>query len=209
MTNSPILTNMNATTPQSNNFSITNTPQKATVYEKLGSLAEEIQEGIKNLSDASRTELDSEIEILREQSFEQRAPEAEFVSRLYRKYADIADTLKSKTGKTGKTGTGKTGKDVYKESFFHNALLGEVQVPSYIYEGTAEQLAGFAALGNNLFWLRALTCLFCFLTYVIMATVPNIGVALLHPSDAFAVRIRVGTRVGRATPMIGTVAIIT
>lgn len=47
------------------------------------------------------------------------------------------------------------------------------------------KLSGYAALKNNLFWLRALTCMFCFLSYVIMATVPNISFAYPYPSDAF------------------------
>eukprot|EP00596_Hydrurales_sp_CCMP1899_P006877 CAMPEP_0119035080 /NCGR_PEP_ID=MMETSP1177-20130426/2050_1 /TAXON_ID=2985 /ORGANISM="Ochromonas sp, Strain CCMP1899" /LENGTH=400 /DNA_ID=CAMNT_0006992977 /DNA_START=112 /DNA_END=1314 /DNA_ORIENTATION=+ len=147
--------------------------KKATVYEKLTQLAEEIQEGIRSISDSPKDDLDTEIEDLRENSYHQRAPEAEFAIGLFRKYTNMADSLKGQAPKEGNNG------------FFHNTVLGEVPVPTFIYEGTAEQLAGYAALGNNLFWLRVLTCLFCFLSYVIMATVPGIGKAKLHPTDAF------------------------
>jgi glutamate-1-semialdehyde aminotransferase len=46
--------------------------KKATVYEKLTQLAEEIQEGIRSISDSPKDDLDTEIEDLRENSYHQR-----------------------------------------------------------------------------------------------------------------------------------------
>lgn len=60
---------------------------KATVYEILDGLAEEMVEGIKNLSDTPLDGLESELHEVRELSFRQRSPEAEYVTNLFRKYA--------------------------------------------------------------------------------------------------------------------------
>lgn len=104
-----------STTLASNNPS-NKEPQKASVFERLNVLNEEIHEGILNLSDEPKLKLTEEIEGLREQSFQSRAPEAEFAIRLYRKYADVANEIKDKSKNSVNNG----------DSFIHNAMLGEV-----------------------------------------------------------------------------------
>ena len=146
---------------------------KSRVYEVLGLLTDEIQQGIKNLVDGtSKTEISTDIEELREESYKERAPEAEFALRLFRRFSDEAHNIKSIL-------------DRNKHKISDDSIM--VELPSYLYETTSDQVSGFGAFNHNKFWLRALTCIFCFLSYVVMATVPQIGYAHLYPADAFLV----------------------
>jgi hypothetical protein len=140
-------------------------------FEKLNRLNDEIKEGIRNISEVPRPRIDDEIDMLRAESFRERAPEAELSLRLFRKYADISHTLKAEMKEKGKL------RD-------QSALI---ELPSYIYEGNADQISGWAALGKNIFWLRAITCLFSFLSFVVMSNVPLISYPRLHPTDEFLV----------------------
>jgi hypothetical protein len=149
-------------------------PPKSRVSEIITLLIDEISQGIKNISSLPKLKVIREIEQIREESFRaSRAPEAEFALKLFRKYADVAHSYKVKCDNAEKGPT--------------NA--GEVIVPSYLYETTMEPVAGFGALNHNKFWLRAATCLFCFLCYVIMGTTPNIQFAYVYPSSVFRVRL--------------------
>ena len=94
--------------------------QKATVHEKLGILTDEIEEGIMNISDSPRNQINNEIEIIREISYQERAPEAEYAIRLFRKYATIAQSLKSSKG----SGRGR------KERHLQKTVLEETQSTS-------------------------------------------------------------------------------
>ena len=96
--------------------------KKATIYQKIGLLSIEIQEELKNISDAPRSQVSNDIEVIREISYQERAPEAEFVIRLFRRYAIQAQSLK----------TGKGGK----ESIFHRSIhMGKAQISSLHTEG--------------------------------------------------------------------------
>ena len=96
--------------------------QKTTLYHKVNLLSEEIQEELKNISDAPRSQVSNDIEVIREISYQEKAPEAEFVIRLFRRYAIQAQSLK----------TGKGGK----ESIFHRSIhMGKTQISSLHAEG--------------------------------------------------------------------------
>jgi hypothetical protein len=125
-------------------------------------LAEDLEAGILNITDKDlpKREVKREIDKIREEAFKtERAPEAEFALRLFRRYADLAEHLKARAADSSRTPT---------------SLIGDV--PSFLYEATTEDLpSGMSAFQHNKFWLRAVVCLFCFLCYVIMSTVPNIS----------------------------------
>lgn len=66
----------------------------------------------------------------------------------------------------------------------NNALF---EVPTYMYEGTGEQLVGWSAMTKNIFWLRALTAMFSLLSYVVMSTVRYIAYTEVTPYLVFEV----------------------
>ena len=106
--------------------------QKTTLYHKVNLLSEEIQEELKNISDAPRSQVSNDIEVIREISYQEKAPEAEFVIRLFRRYAIQAQSLK----------TGKGGK----ESIFHRSIhMGKTQISSLHAEGAIFELEFYAA----------------------------------------------------------------
>ncbi len=149
--------------------------QKNTVFDKLNCLNEEISEGLRNLSEVGRESVDEEIALVKEASYRERAPEAELALRLFRKYADVAHTIKRDAENNSKN----------KEEFVSNNALFEV--PPYVLQGNSEQLVGYQATKKNIFWLRALTALSSFISYVIMASNPYISYARLSADDAFMV----------------------
>ena len=146
---------------------------KSRATEVISLLSSEIEQGIRNITDKDipKSQVKREIERIKEQAFKvERAPEAEFALQLYRRYADLAENIKAKHTAADKD---------------NNSLLGDV--PSYLYEATTEDIPSgvSSAFQHNKFWLRAIVCMFCFLTYVIMSTVPNITTSYLYPEDAF------------------------
>ena len=90
---------------------------RASIYEVLHQLSTEIEDSIKLLSDESKYILDEEIKAMREMSYAQRSPEAEYVARLFKKYAEIASSKHNKQ-------QGSANKDI---------IFGNVQVPCLLY----------------------------------------------------------------------------
>lgn len=153
--------------------------------EKLIELADEIKDSIRSyctsLSNDShkidinipRKTLDIEIQKLQDESLSSRLPEITFVTLLFRKFADISNAVKYAK---------LTSKNT--DNYSNEAMLNEL--PKYLYEGSSEQLVGWSAMNKNIFWLRAVTALFGFLSFVIMSTVPHINDSKLYPVTAFA-----------------------
>ena len=92
---------------------------RASIYETLTTLSDEIINNIKTLSEESRYKIDEDIKAMREASYRERSPEAEYVARLFKKYADIATRLKNNKSNSN-------NKDV---------IFGRVAVHSFVYEG--------------------------------------------------------------------------
>ena len=144
---------------------------RASIYETLTSLSDEIISNIKMISDESRYKIDEDIKAMREASYRERSPEAEYVSQLFKKYADIATRLKNKKG------IYNTNKDV---------IFGKVEVPSFVYEGSPDQIIGFeAAKKSNIFYYRCTCILFSFLCFVVLSTVHFINYGEVKPHDEF------------------------
>lgn len=137
------------------------------VYDKLKSLAEEITEGIFNLSgpEINKNDLRRDVDSIAEVAAREKSPEVMVNVLLFRKYADIANQAK----------------DSKKDNFSFMAEL-----PSLVAEDNVE-LVGWSALGAKIFWLRLTTCILAFISFVVMSTVPGIQYAEYSPSDAFMV----------------------
>ena len=143
---------------------------RASIYETLTTLSDEIINNIKTLSEESRYKIDEDIKAMREASYRERSPEAEYVARLFKKYADIATRLKNNKSNSN-------NKDV---------IFGRVEVPSFVYEGSPDQIIGFeAAKRSNIFYYRCTCILFSFLCFVILSTVHFINYGEVKPHDEF------------------------
>lgn len=142
---------------------------RASIYETLTTLSDDIINNIKILSDESRYKIDEDIKAMREASYRERSPEAEYVARLFKKYADIATRLKNNKSNSNK-----------------DVVFGKVEVPSFVYEGSPDQIIGFeAAKNSNIFYYRCTCILFSFLCFVILSTVHYINYGEVKPHDEF------------------------
>lgn len=133
-----------------------------TIYDKLGSLCTEIEDQIKEVGGAT-TEIQNSLLSMRNDSYKENSPEAEYAVRLFRKYVAEVSAAKLRGG-TSPTNDFDDGDSI--------SLLGDI--PQYIYSGTGEQIVGWSALSVNVFWSRLATGLFSFLAFVIMSCVPHI-----------------------------------
>lgn len=138
-------------------------------YDLLKSLAEEITEGIFNLSgpEVNKNDLRSDVESIAELAAKEKSPEVMVNVLLFRKYADIANNVK----------------DTKNEKF---SFMGDL--PSLVEENPHVELVGWSALGTKIFWLRLSCCLLAFISFVVMSTVPGIQYADYSPSHYFLVR---------------------
>lgn len=68
--------------------------ERTVVNEKLGVLTNEIQEELIRISTLSRFKVCSDIESIRQRSLLEKAPDAEFAIRLFRKYSTSIRSLK-------------------------------------------------------------------------------------------------------------------
>lgn len=151
---------------------------RASVYEKLNDLSIEIIHGIRSMREDEEEDedFDAQIKNMRESSYKERSPEAAFVTFLYRKFASRAQEKVMKLRKNG-------GNNINDNNLLRRDFLKTL--PSYIYEGTANELpGGMESMKKNIFFLRATTVLFSFICYVVMATVPNINDDKLEPQNA-------------------------
>jgi hypothetical protein len=141
-----------------------------TVYDRLNNLAAEISEGIINLSEEQREQVQRELSALREQAYKERSPEAVYNTLLFRKYAAIANQIKDdKRGRGDKT-----------------TLIGEL--PSFVYEQDDENMmVGWEAVKTNIFRLRALATMFALITFSVMSSAPYITESTFYPGHHFHV----------------------
>eukprot|EP01036_Dinobryon_divergens_P034061 gene34061-44009_t len=146
-----------------------------TLYDKLNGLAEEIKTGILNLSSSSslqgidRRALALELEALRDASYRERSPEAVLNILLFRKYADMANQIKDNSDNSSE------------KQLFINAI-GD-SLPSFVYRHQEGELVGWNAMQSSIFWLRILTCIFVFISYVVMSSVTDIAIADNNPAS--------------------------
>lgn len=142
-----------------------------TLYDKLNNLADEISEGIINLGDGARENVQQDLSELREQAYKERSPEAVYNTLLFRKYAEVANQIKDSRS---------SGRD--KATF-----VGEL--PSFVYEADDEQnLVGHQSTQTNIFRLRAAAALFSLITFSVMSSAPFMDRDTFSPNSNFNVR---------------------
>lgn len=137
--------------------------------EKLKNLAAEIETGILNMQQGSTEEKQQCIDAMRREAQRMRSPDAVYVHLLFRKYANA---------------TNETVASLRESSMFYND--GAV---GFIFEPKDEKrLVGLKALKTNIFWLRMVSAVLAFISYVVMSTARYITEDEFHPSDFFEVQ---------------------
>lgn len=141
-----------------------NNRKGGTIYDRINDLTQDIEDGIKSVSLGARATVNTDIMRLKRDSSKAQHPEVEYASLLFNKYVS-----EMQSGKFPDDGS--------------NVLR---DIPVFLYEGSAEQLAGYDATKKNIFWMRSLSALFSFLTCIIMGLVPDIQFAFMHPNSMFS-----------------------
>jgi hypothetical protein len=141
-----------------------------TVYHKLTNLCSEIESAIKQSSKKSRDDVQSQIMRMRSEAFTLTSPEAEYALRLFRFYHE--DT----------TDSGSAG------GFGGDTVNLVDELPPLLYEGHPDQIFGPGALKKNIFWMRVIVGGLSFISFVVMACVPNINKSNVSAQDLFDVR---------------------
>jgi hypothetical protein len=143
--------------------------KELTIFDQLLQLAEEMRAGIYNLSSEPQDIVREDLERIKTASECGKAPEMALVVSLFRKYADTAHRIK----------------DDCKESMDKMGFIGDLPV---LYEFKEEnELAGWAALKTNVFWVRVIVSLLSFLSFVVMSSVEYISYPYFNPSWTFEV----------------------
>lgn len=149
------------------------THSRSTLYDKLNLLAEEISEGVINLSDGKRWLIENELRRLREEAEKEVSPEAVYNLLLFRKYSGIANLLKERNvDLEARIQNFENSRD--DSSMFdiaHGTVDGQGEVV----------LVGFDAVKSNIFWLRVLAAMFSFISFVVMSQVPYVSRATFSP----------------------------
>jgi hypothetical protein len=159
--------------------------KKVTVYEKLNMLNDEIIESIKvSCGVHGGSVVDAEINALREASFKERSPEAEFSIKLFRKYVEVVskekdDSLRTTVSNKMITNASdeqdtNTGSDFYKFS-------------SVALEGTSVQITIQDAPRTNIFWYRAIVMMFSLIATIVLGSSRYISFTKFSSNDAFSV----------------------
>lgn len=144
------------------------------LYDKLNQLANEIGEGVVNLSTSRRWLVEAELSRLREEAEREVSPEAVYNILLFRKYAGIASQIQDRNVELERKVT-----SLEESSMF--------EVGGGTLDGRGEViLAGFDALKSNIFWLRVLAAMFSFISFVVMSQVPYVQRAHFAPGDHFS-----------------------
>mmetsp|Transcript_13030 Transcript_13030/g.13089 ORF Transcript_13030/g.13089 Transcript_13030/m.13089 type:complete len:397 (-) Transcript_13030:30-1220(-) len=134
-------------------------------FVKLNSLCTSIESCIRDHS--KRSGVDKELLAIRQASFKEQAPEAEYATRLFKRLID--ETFPESSLKEN-----------------NKSVLKLIAIPPAVYEGTGEQLVGKSAMSKNIFWLRVINTALSIGSFVIMSLVPRIMNNIVEPDDIFS-----------------------
>lgn len=157
-----------------------------TLYDKLNLLAEEIAQGIFNLTGGRREMIQREIDDLRDASYRERSPEAVYSILLFRKYADIANAIKDGRGSGDKAGTSLSAAGAAggggAASSERMSLIGEL--PDFVFHPEDETLLrGHNAFSTIVFRLRCVAAALAVIVFAVMSATPHITDADYAPED--------------------------
>jgi hypothetical protein len=130
---------------------------RSNAYEKLSLLNEEISQGIKNLSSEPADSVEANIEELKTKSYRDVAPEAQLALLLFRKYADVANTIKDES--------------VNNKNSTTQGISMLDSIPSFIYEGNRDELAGRESFRKNIFWYRVIVAVVSLIVFALFLSI--------------------------------------
>lgn len=171
--NNPIIS-MASTQNNANTF---HEIEDSSIYHKIASLSTEIEQHIIDLHPPStQYEVTRSFQWMKNESYKDLTPEIDYLTRLYRFYVDEVQSNKLRA----------SNYHIQSREEQTMSLIDQV-IPSYIYDGIAEQIVGYQALTTNVFWSRLCTALFSFLSFVIMSCVPFVSHKQVSPHMLFNV----------------------
>jgi hypothetical protein len=137
------------------------------IYDALTLLAQEIKDGIRNLSSQSANQIDADYERMKAASLHNTYPEVSLVTSLYRKYADTAHTIK----------------DDLLDQIDRMGVLADL--PSLYEVKEEKQLAGWTAMKSNVFWIRVISSLCSLICIILLASIDYLSYSDFNPSWEF------------------------
>lgn len=135
--------------------------KKDSVYDKLGELAGTIESGIRSISPEAGATIEGAIQSLKREANRSSCPEVQYSMLLFNKFSEEATAASTAAA---------------------NAEAPFIEIPTFLYEGTAEQLTSHEATSKNIFWMRAISAGASFICCCVMGSVIYINYAGLHPS---------------------------
>jgi hypothetical protein len=122
-----------------------------------------IEEGIRSVSSDARATIEADIMKMKRDASRSGCPEIEYAIILFKRYTEEASTA---------------GSQVMTDS-----MVGPfIEMPTFLYEGTPEQLSGPESTTKNIFWMRAVAGVLAFFCCIIMGLVKNISYISLQSS---------------------------
>jgi hypothetical protein len=158
------LVQVNFSSPDHGIIKVTTSQKSTSVYDKIGELSALIEEGIRSVSSDARATIESDIMKMKREASRSGCPEVEYSIILFKRYAEDASTACS-------------------QLMTDNMVGPFIEVPTFLYEGTPEQLSGTESTSKNIFWMRAIAATLSFFCCIIMGLVTNISSISLDPNS--------------------------
>jgi hypothetical protein len=161
-------------------------PEEDPNFDKLNSLVTVLENDIRKAHDNSIA-IEKVIMSIRNSAYESsQTPQAEHLSLLYCHISEEMKAQKRRGSAVAKQATipnyQEQDDDDYSDTV---SLTGDI--PFFLYSGSSKQIVGWEALHRNVFYSRASTAVFCFVGFVVMACVPDVGSRYIDPNTLLEV----------------------
>lgn len=159
-------------------------PEEDPNFDKLSNLVTVLENDIRKAHNNSIS-IEKVIMSIRNSAYEsENSPMAEHVSLLY---CHIAEENKAQQRAAAAAASSKTASTLnYQEQeeddMYADTINLTGEIPFYLYSGSSKQIIGWEVLNRNVFYSRAATALFCFVAFVVMSCVPNVGHRKVNPN---------------------------
>ena len=137
----------------------------ASIYEKLGSLCEEIEVDILSKEGASSS-IREALGQIKDKAYLDRSPEAEHATQLYRRYRDSTK---------GASSAGPADNTIAGAATFLSQPGRPLSYLNEVTEGTSETLVGKQASNTHIFRMRMMSTVLCFIGFLVLAANHYIG----------------------------------
>lgn len=159
-------------------------PEEDPNFDKLSNLVTVLENDIRKAHNNSIS-IEKVIMSIRNSAYEsENSPMAEHVSLLY---CHIAEENKAQQRAAAAAASSKAASTLnYQEQeeddMYADTINLTGEIPFYLYSGSSKQIIGWEVLNRNVFYSRAATALFCFVAFVVMSCVPNVGHRKVNPN---------------------------